>query len=184
VVPSIGYVQRWADTFVDGLLDEEPAILLEGPRGSGKSTLLRAIAARRDAMVIDLDDSSVLRLVHEDADAALASPGLVVIDEFHRAPEVLSVIKRVVDRQGGAGSPVGPALGTELLSLGFEAQHGSNSHDSTPEGSFHGGNAGRVFAEMPRPRWKRPTRRADFRLEGLAAASRVVITLIVISSSL
>ena len=103
MVPAIGYVQRWADTFVDGLLDEEPAILLEGPRGSGKSTLLRAIAARRDAMVIDLDDSSVLRLVHEDADAALASPGLVAIDEFHRAPEVLSVIKRVVDRQGGAG---------------------------------------------------------------------------------
>ena len=80
MVPAIGYVQRWADTFVDGLLDQEPAILLEGPRGSGKSTLLRAIAARRDAMVIDLDDSSVLQFVHEDADAALASPGLVAID--------------------------------------------------------------------------------------------------------
>ena len=103
MVPAIGHVQRWADAFVDGLLDEEPAILLEGPRGSGKSTLLRAIAARRGATVIDLDDTNVLRLVHEDPDAALASPGLVAVDEFHRAPEVLSVVKRVVDRQGGAG---------------------------------------------------------------------------------
>ena len=103
MIPTIEHVERWADPFVDRLLDEEPAILLEGPRGSGKSTLLRAIAHRRRALVLDLDDDSVLRLVREDVDSALASPGLVAIDEFHRAPEVLSYVKRVVDRQGGAG---------------------------------------------------------------------------------
>lgn len=96
------HVTRWAEAFVDDLLDDEPAILLEGPRGSGKSTLLRSIADRRDALVLDLDDDSVLRLVREDVGSALASPGLVAIDEFHRAPEVLSFVKRVVDRQGGA----------------------------------------------------------------------------------
>ena len=99
---TIGHVERWADLFVDQLLDDEPAILLEGPRGSGKSTLLRAIAQRRNALVLDLDDDSVLRLVREDVGSALASPGLVAIDEFHRAPEVLSYVKRVVDRQVGA----------------------------------------------------------------------------------
>jgi predicted AAA+ superfamily ATPase len=103
MVPTIEHVERWADTFIDGLLDEEPAILLEGPRGSGKSTLLRSIARRRNATVLDLDDDSVLHLVREDVGSALASPGLVAIDEFHRAPEVLSFVKRVVDRQGGAG---------------------------------------------------------------------------------
>ena len=97
----IEHVERWADAFIDGLLGEEPAILLEGPRGSGKSTLLRSIARRRNALVLDLDDDSVLRLVREDVGSALASPGLVAIDEFHRAPEVLSFVKRVVDRQGG-----------------------------------------------------------------------------------
>lgn len=99
--PTIGHVERWADAFVDRLLDEEPAILLEGPRGSGKSTLLRSIAHRRNALVLDLDDDSVLQLVREDVGSALASPGLVAIDEFHRAPEVRSYVKRVVDRQGG-----------------------------------------------------------------------------------
>ena len=101
MIPTIEHVERWADPYIDGLLDEEPAILLEGPRGSGKSTLLRSIAHRRNAVVLDLDDDSVLRLVREDVGSALASPGLVAIDEFHRAPEVLSYVKRVVDRQGG-----------------------------------------------------------------------------------
>lgn len=63
VIPTIEHVERWADPFIDRLLDEEPAILLEGPRGSGKSTLLRAIGHRRNALVLDLDDDSVLRLV-------------------------------------------------------------------------------------------------------------------------
>jgi len=103
VIPTIKHVERWAEPFVDRLLDEEPAILLEGPRGSGKSTLLRSIAQRRNALVLDLDDDSVLQLVREDVRSALASPGLVAIDEFHRAPEVLSFVKRVVDREGGAG---------------------------------------------------------------------------------
>ena len=94
-------MDRWADPFIDRLLDEEPAILLEGPRGSGKSTLLRSIARRRNALLLDLDDDSVLRFVREDVGSALASPTLVAIDEFHRAPEVLSQVKRVVDREGG-----------------------------------------------------------------------------------
>ena len=94
-------MDRWADPFIDRLLDEEPAILLEGPRGSGKSTLLRSIAHRRNALLLDLDDDSVLRFVREDVGSALASPTLVAIDEFHRAPEVLSQVKRVVDREGG-----------------------------------------------------------------------------------
>ena len=101
MTPTIEHVERWADAFIDGLLGEEPAILLEGPRGSGKSTLLRSIAHRRNALVLDLDDDSVVQLVREDVGSALASPGLVAIDEFHRAPEVLSFVKRVVDRQGG-----------------------------------------------------------------------------------
>ncbi|MBI2684602.1 MAG: ATP-binding protein [Actinobacteria bacterium] len=103
MAPVIGHIDRWAGPFIDGLLNEEAAILLEGPRGSGKSTLLRAIAQRRDAMVLDLDDDAVLRFVREDVGAAVASPGLVAIDEFHRAPEVLSYVKRVVDREGGPG---------------------------------------------------------------------------------
>lgn len=52
--PAIrGHVGRDALLVLDRLLEEEPAILLEGPRGSGKSTLAREIAAARDARVVD-----------------------------------------------------------------------------------------------------------------------------------
>jgi predicted AAA+ superfamily ATPase len=72
---------------------------------------------------VDLDDDTVLALVLQDPTAALSRPGLVVIDEFQRAPAVLSVVKRIVDREGGpgrfllAGSVSAPLLptGTETL---------------------------------------------------------------------
>jgi len=98
-----GHVSRDALPVLDNLLQEEPAILLEGPRGSGKSTLLREIAAGRDATVVDLDDEAVIAFVQQDPTTALTHPGLVVVDEFQRAPAVLSVVKRIVDRSGEPG---------------------------------------------------------------------------------
>jgi len=97
--------------------------MVEGPRGSGKSTLLNRIAAERNGIVLDLDDADTLAVLREDVTTPLMSPRLVVIDEFQKAPEVLSVVKRIVDREGGpgrfllAGSVSGRLLprGTETL---------------------------------------------------------------------
>ena len=102
-VPAIEYVDRWMNSFVVELLDEEQAILIDGPRGSGKSTLLRTVTERRGGRVLDLDDPDVLRLVREDVGSALSGGGLIAVDEFHRAPEVLSAIKRLVDRGEESG---------------------------------------------------------------------------------
>ena len=85
------------------LLGEEPALLIEGPRGSGKSTLLQRLAAERNGLILDLDDEETLSVLREDVATPLTTPRLVVIDEFQKAPEVLSVVKRVVDREGGPG---------------------------------------------------------------------------------
>ena len=71
-VPAIEYIDRWMNSFVADLLDEEPAILIEGPRGSGKSTLLRTVAERRGGRILDLDDPDVLRLVREDVGSAIS----------------------------------------------------------------------------------------------------------------
>ncbi len=106
------------------LMREEPAILVEGPRGSGKSTLLRGITASLGGVVLDLDDPATVRLVAEDPVGAVAGrPGLVFIDEYERVPDVLSVVKGEVDRDGTpgrfllAGSVSGRLLptGTETL---------------------------------------------------------------------
>jgi predicted AAA+ superfamily ATPase len=120
-----GYVPRDAEAFIDALLDEEPAILVEGPRGSGKSTILHRIAARRDAVILDLDDEQTLAVIHEDATTPLLSPGLVAIDEFQKAPAVLSVVKRIVDREGGAGRfLLAGSVSSALLPSGTETLTG------------------------------------------------------------
>ena len=77
--------------------------MIEGPRGSGKSTILRALVAELGGSVVDLDDPLVLAEIRAGAEGPLRSPGLIGIDEFQRAPEVLLAVKRVVDREGGAG---------------------------------------------------------------------------------
>ncbi|MDP3984730.1 MAG: ATP-binding protein [Acidimicrobiia bacterium] len=114
---------RLADSHIRMLVSEEPAVLIEGPRGSGKSTVLRAIAAEYGVPVVDLDDLPTRAAILEGSTGPLLSPELVVVDEFQHAPGVLSIVKRVVDREGGqrrfllAGSVSGRLLpaGTETL---------------------------------------------------------------------
>jgi uncharacterized protein len=101
VISISSLVARPADEFIAQIVSEEPAVMIEGPRGSGKSTVLRAIARRLGGTVVDLDDEATLREIRAGSDAAITSDSLVAIDEFQRAPEVLSTVKRVVDRQGG-----------------------------------------------------------------------------------
>ncbi len=118
-------VPRDAETAVRSLLTEEPAVLLEGPRGSGKSTLLQTLAVAGRATVLDLDDESVLALVREDPVGVVQGEGLVVIDEFQRAPELLSAVKRAVDRDPRPGSfLLAGSVSAPLLPTGVETLTG------------------------------------------------------------
>ena len=120
-----GIVARDVAPALDDLLRDEPAILVEGPRGSGKSTVLQAAATARGARVLDLDDESVRALVREDPTGAVAGDGLVVIDEFQRAPEVLSAVKRAVDRDPRPGSfLLAGSVSAPLLPTGAETLTG------------------------------------------------------------
>jgi uncharacterized protein len=96
-------VSRQADPYIVQLLQEEPAVMLEGPRGSGKSTLLRAAVATHNGVLVDLDDEATLAQIRAGSFESLRSNRLVAIDEFQRAPEVLLSVKRIVDREGGTG---------------------------------------------------------------------------------
>lgn len=118
-----GLVLRDVQSFVAQLLADEPAILVGGPRGSGKSTLLRGLTGAAGGTVLDLDDPATARLVTEDPVGAVSSDRLVFVDEYQRVPEILSAVKREVDRDGRpgrfllAGSVSGRLLptGTETL---------------------------------------------------------------------
>ena len=126
IEPAIStLIRRDAEAVLHTLLAEEPALLIEGPRGSGKSTIIRQIAQTRSAHVIDLDDDGVASVVREDPEFALAQDGLVVIDEFQRAPAVLSAIKRAVDARSSPGRfLLAGSVSASLLPTGSETLTG------------------------------------------------------------
>ncbi|MGH3873110.1 MAG: ATP-binding protein [Pseudonocardiaceae bacterium] len=76
-----------------------------GPRQAGKSTLVRQIVAERpDATYASLDDADVRALATGDPHGFIEGrPGLFVIDEIQRAPDLLLAIKSSVDRQQRPG---------------------------------------------------------------------------------
>ncbi|MGE0877513.1 MAG: ATP-binding protein [Acidimicrobiia bacterium] len=118
-------VDRRANSLVDTLVAEEPAILIEGPRGSGKSTILRSVVERVGGALVDLDDAATLAQIQAGSASVLESPRLVAIDEFQRAPEVLLTVKRIVDREGGAGRfLVAGSVSDRLLPRGTETLTG------------------------------------------------------------
>jgi predicted AAA+ superfamily ATPase len=83
-----------------GVLREFPVVGLVGPRQVGKTTLARALARGWRGAVTHLDLESPADLARL-ADPALAlGPlrGLVVIDEFQRRPDLLTVLRVLADR--------------------------------------------------------------------------------------
>jgi hypothetical protein len=101
-------------------LDEEAAVVLLGPRQSGKTTLALELAARRNALYLDLES--------EPDRAKLAEPvlyladhlgQLVILDEIHRAPGLFPVLRGLVDlaRRSGRRTGLYLLLGSASLDL-------------------------------------------------------------------
>ena len=101
-----GPARRRLETVVADRLEEEPVIVLEGPRSVGKSTLLARVAASRGVEVIDLDDPSVQAAVRGNLNGFLATPPPVCIDEYQKVPELLDAIKARLNRSSRPGSIV------------------------------------------------------------------------------
>lgn len=76
-----------------------PVTLLLGPRQCGKTTLAREIHAESGGNYFDLEDPAT-PLKKETARLVLSDlKGLVVIDEFQRQPELLSLLRVLSDRR-------------------------------------------------------------------------------------
>lgn len=79
-----------------------PIAALLGPRQCGKTTLARLIAADEPSTYFDLENPRDLRLLAAPMTVLEALSGLVVIDEVQRRPEVLEIVRVLVDRPGNA----------------------------------------------------------------------------------
>jgi len=83
---------------VDGLR-HSPVTALLGPRQCGKTTLARAIAKQEQGTYFDLENPKDHHNL-DQAQAVLESlSGLVVLDEIHRRPELMQLLRVLADRR-------------------------------------------------------------------------------------
>ena len=94
-----GYRRRVVDGELDLLLDELPAISIEGARAVGKTWTAR----RRARTVHNLDDPQTLALVEADPARLTRGPEPIFIDEWQRYPPAWDLVRRAVDDGSGAG---------------------------------------------------------------------------------
>ena len=79
-----------------------PVVALLGPRQCGKTTLARIIAQQESCTFFDLEDPVDLQRLSVPRHTLSKLTGLVIIDEFQRRPELMEILRVVVDQNQGA----------------------------------------------------------------------------------
>ncbi len=114
-------IRRWVTPRIEQALNAQAAVAIIGPRQAGKTTLARSIAdSWPSALYLDLES-------REDRDK-LTDPtlflrqfetSLVVLDEIHRAPEIFSTLRGLIDqgRRTGHGRGRFLVLGSASIDL-------------------------------------------------------------------
>lgn len=80
-----------------------PVVVVTGARQVGKTTLLQQqpdLARRR---YVTLDDFAQLEAARQNPEALLPEEGDITVDEAQKSPELLTVVKRMVDRNRSPG---------------------------------------------------------------------------------
>jgi uncharacterized protein len=99
-----GLLDRRASTAVRAALEDTRVVVINGARQAGKSTLARLVIEQRSGVEVRyLDDAGVRAAAASDPGAFVRFPGLLVIDEVQRVPELLLSIKHEVDRDPRPG---------------------------------------------------------------------------------
>lgn len=98
--PLARIAKRRVSAQLDNLLEVEPVIALHGPRSVGKSTVLSVLAKDRGVPVLDLDDVGTRDAVSANPQTAVATPGLLCVDEYQHAPQILDALKARLNREG------------------------------------------------------------------------------------
>ncbi len=101
VLPKI--VDRRLGEVVHRRMEDEPVVVLQGPRAVGKLTLLRMLAASVGREIVDLDDIATREAARADPALFVRGEAPVLIDEFQHVPELLDAIKAGLNRDGSPG---------------------------------------------------------------------------------
>lgn len=97
------YKSRESSKILLEALENMPVVVLSGMRQAGKSTLLKNLPQLTKRRYISFDDYNSLEAARRDPEALIAGTDVLTIDEAQKFPEILSVIKREVDRNRKPG---------------------------------------------------------------------------------
>ena len=85
-------------------LEDNPVVLIHGPRQSGKTTLARSVGESLGYAYFNFDDPTQRAAAQADPVGFVQDlPDRVIIDEIQHAPKLFSAIKTVVDRKRTPG---------------------------------------------------------------------------------
>lgn len=96
---EVAYIPRMLDNLLKKVLLWHPAVIITGPRGVGKTRTGYAHARSR----LFLDDRGDRTLVESDPMGAVTGEPPLLIDEWQILPETLWAVKRIIDKERGAG---------------------------------------------------------------------------------
>lgn len=97
------YRPRETSRLILDALKSMPVVVLSGMRQTGKSTLLQNLLKLSKRRYLTFDDYNTLEAVRRDPEAFISGDETLTIDEAQKFPEILSVIKRHVDRSRKPG---------------------------------------------------------------------------------
>ncbi len=94
-----GYVRRVVDDEIDELIDDLPALLLDGPKGVGKTetALQRATTVRR------LDRARDRQVIESEPGRIRLAKKPLLLDEWQRLPQVWDTVRHQVDTNPAGG---------------------------------------------------------------------------------
>lgn len=98
-----GYKPRESSRVILEAAENMPVVVLSGMRQAGKSTLLQNLPQLSKRRYISFDDYNVLEAARRDPEGLISGDEPITIDEAQKFPEILSVIKREVDRNRKPG---------------------------------------------------------------------------------
>lgn len=87
---------------IDRMLTIHPVAALLGPRQCGKTTVARMIAEQRPSTYFDLENPVDVRRLTAPMTVLETMSGLVIIDEVQRQPDLLALLRVLVDRPENA----------------------------------------------------------------------------------
>src|SRR4030067_266118 len=97
------YRPREISSVIDHALKNMPVVVLAGMRQTGKSTLLLNQPELKKRRYLNFDDFAVLEAAKNNPEGLLSGNGPFSLDEAQKFPEILTVIKREVDKDRKPG---------------------------------------------------------------------------------